>query len=334
MRLPCQSFVVKSMIPGEYEYQQDLQKSVASSPNLRTVVDGLPGPELFIYPFLETNFLQFSQKNLSEATRKGMLKSALSGLAALHERNIAHNDIKPNNILLDYEKAGETFTVTRVQISDLQDSVILPPGECLFGTVCGNQMWRSPEFWARARQGPSSDVFSFGVVCIFMMLNNMVFRVGNSELAASDSWRYILRRHISIFGEEDGFQGLLQWIGEENPFFERLIELAGTFDAARLRKPFATWHFVDAGFRDLAGKMTVLDPEKRITAAQALEHPWFAESSNEGAEKMHLISISVLMDIMTCIFLAAMALSRGRAMTTVAGRDSFAKAGMGLLHGK
>lgn len=64
---------------------------MASCPNLRTVVDGLPGPELFIYPFLETNFLQFSQKNLSVATRKGMLKSALANLAALHERNIAHN---------------------------------------------------------------------------------------------------------------------------------------------------------------------------------------------------------------------------------------------------
>lgn len=86
-----QSFIVKNMIQGEYEYQQDLQKSVASCPNLRTVVDGFPGPELFIYPFLETNFLQFSQKNLSVAARKGMLKSALAGLAALHERNIAHN---------------------------------------------------------------------------------------------------------------------------------------------------------------------------------------------------------------------------------------------------
>lgn len=56
-----QNFVIKNMIPGEYEYQQDLQKPLASSPNLRTVVDGLPGPELFIYPFLKTDFLQYSQ---------------------------------------------------------------------------------------------------------------------------------------------------------------------------------------------------------------------------------------------------------------------------------
>ena len=85
-----QNFIVKNMIPGEYEYQQSLQKPLASCANLRTVVDGLPGPELFIYPFLESDFLQFSQKNLTEATRRSMLKSALVGLAALHERNIIH----------------------------------------------------------------------------------------------------------------------------------------------------------------------------------------------------------------------------------------------------
>lgn len=203
---------------------------------------------------------------------------------------------------MDYKKTDETFTVTKVQISDLEDAVILPPGKYLMGALCGNQMWRSPESWARACQGTPSDIFSFGVVVritrhsilrpyskltdiiqsIYVMLNDMVLRASRDELTAIDSWRHVLRRQISFFGEEDGFQGLLQWIGEENPFFERHITLAGTFNVAEPRKPFATWHFVDAGFRDLLGRMTVLDPARRITAAQALEHPWFAESDDEG----------------------------------------------------
>ncbi|ELR03992.1 hypothetical protein GMDG_06512 [Pseudogymnoascus destructans 20631-21] len=110
----------------------------------------------------------------------------------------------------------------------------------------------------------------------------MVFRISDSELAASDTWRYILRRHISFFGEEEGFQGLLQWIGEDNPSFEHLITLAGSFNATKPREPFATWLFVDAEFRDLVCRMTVLDPARGITAAQALEHPWFVENHDEG----------------------------------------------------
>lgn len=109
------------------------------------------------------------------------------------------------------------------------------------------------------------------------MLNDMVLRASEEELAASDPWRYILRRQISFFGEEEGLRGFLQWIGEANPFFERFLALAGSFDAANPRKPFGKWHFVDAQFRDLVCKMTTLDPARRITALEALKHPWFAQ---------------------------------------------------------
>ncbi|KAH7370625.1 hypothetical protein BKA65DRAFT_387541, partial [Rhexocercosporidium sp. MPI-PUGE-AT-0058] len=99
----------------------------------------------------------------------------------------------------------------------------------------------------------------------------------NDELAASDAWRWVLSRQISFFAKEEEFKGLLKWIGEENPFFERLITLAGSFDfSANPRKPFEHWEFVDASFRDLVGRMTALDPVKRITAKDALMHPWFS----------------------------------------------------------
>lgn len=51
----------------------------------------------------------------------------------------------------------------RVQISDFEDSVILPAGKYLRDGLCGNPIW-SPESWARAAQGTTSDIFSFGVV--------------------------------------------------------------------------------------------------------------------------------------------------------------------------
>jgi len=42
-------------------------------------------------------------------------------------------------------------------------------------------------------------------------------------------------------------------------------------------KSFSDWPDVnDAAFKDLIQGMTNLDPAKRITARQALEHPWFA----------------------------------------------------------
>lgn len=114
---------------------------------------------------------------------------------------------------------------------------------------------------------------------IYVMLNEIVFRVPDSELQASDSWRYILRRHISYLADEQGFAGLLEHIGDSNDFHERLIKLAGDFTSESPRQPFESWRYVEPEFRDLVGKMTSLDPTRRITAREALEHRWFSQAA-------------------------------------------------------
>lgn len=170
--------------------------------------------------------------------------------------------------------------IQQIKISDLEDSVLLLPGKNLKGCLCGNQLWRSPESWARARQNTPSDIFSFGIVSIYVMLNKMVFLdgLGEEELACEDAWRHILQRHVSYFAtDEDSFRGLLRHVEHEDPWFDRFAALAGDFNADKPRKPFAGWMYVDAEFRDLIGKMTNLDPARRITAREALEHPWMQE---------------------------------------------------------
>ena len=82
-------FVAKNMMPGEYEYQRDLQTSLSSCPNLRVFEDGSQELDLFVYSYLETNVLQ-ECRSLNKDTKKNLLKSALTGLAAMHERNIIH----------------------------------------------------------------------------------------------------------------------------------------------------------------------------------------------------------------------------------------------------
>jgi serine/threonine protein kinase len=278
-------FVIKGLIPGEFGYQQELQEPLASCTNLRTFVDTIPDLELLVYRFLSGDLLRISQSQraLSEETRRAILRSALNGLAQLHERGIIHTgglysgysyreesavkltgsaDIKPNNILVDFDSTtGDQIIIKSVQLSDLENAVLLGPGKSLKGCLCGNQLWRSPESWARALQNTPSDIFSFGVVAVYVMEDNMVLRASDEELNAADAWRHVLRRQVSYFGDEDG-----------------LIAVARDFDEHRPRKPWAMWHYVDERLRDLVSKMTSLDSGKRITAREALEHPWFASS--------------------------------------------------------
>ncbi|EAW20286.1 uncharacterized protein NFIA_099200 [Aspergillus fischeri NRRL 181] len=182
------------MIQGEFDYHLNLQKSLATCPNVRGVVDTVKDLEMFIYPYLSGDLLRLSQRKLSEDTRRYILRSALQGLM------------------------------------------------------------------------------------IYVMVNEMVFRVNDDELNSADSWRHILRRHISYFADEDGLNGFLEHIGEENPFYDRLIDLANTFGPENPRQPFERWGYVEADLRDLVGKMANLDPTKRITATEALQHRWFSKT--------------------------------------------------------
>jgi serine/threonine protein kinase len=113
---------------------------------------------------------------------------------------------------------------------------------------------------------------------IYVMVNEMVFRVSDDQLNSPDSWRHILYRHISNFADKDSLDGFLDHIGKENPFYERLLGLIDGFGPKNPRQPFQRWDYVEPELRDLVGKMTNLDPVKRITAKEALQHPWFGGS--------------------------------------------------------
>lgn len=78
------------MIPDEFEYPYKLQQSLASSSNLRAMIDAIPDQEILIYPYLACDLLRISQKQLSVDARKAILKNVLTGLAELHDRRMVH----------------------------------------------------------------------------------------------------------------------------------------------------------------------------------------------------------------------------------------------------
>lgn len=89
----------------------------------------------------------------------------------------------------------------------------------------------------------------------------------------------ILRRHVSYFAREvEDFEGFIAYHGGDSEPIVRLLEhFLCTFDEEDPRLPFDRWQQIDPQFRDLICKMTCMDPLRRITAREALRHPWLAE---------------------------------------------------------
>ncbi|KAH6847158.1 kinase-like domain-containing protein [Chaetomium sp. MPI-CAGE-AT-0009] len=272
-------YILKDVLPGDFEYILELQNLVDGSAHVRTLVDSIPNRHMFVYPLLDTNLQLVETAAIPPSVKKDILRDALAGLADLYDKGIYHTDIKPANIMMDsFPQSDGTIGFRNVQITDLEDAVVLPPGSPGLGKrLSGNQFWRSPEAWARGVQHTPSDIFSFGITAIYVWLNRMAF-FSEEANAAEDASDMILRRHVSYFvNDVDDFGGFVEYHGgEDDPFVERFGGLLTSFDGKdEKRTPFTRWHPVDPEFKDLVSRMTRLDPRRRITAREALQHPWF-----------------------------------------------------------
>jgi hypothetical protein len=104
----------------------------------------------------------------------------------------------------------------------------------------------------------------------------MVFYVPESELGGAEQFNAILRRHVSYFGDIASLEGLLRHIGgEESAYYNRVMDIIQSIGGDSPREPFELWEPVDPDFKDLVGKMTSMEPARRISAREALGHCWF-----------------------------------------------------------
>jgi serine/threonine protein kinase len=96
---------------------------------------------------------------------------------------------------------------------------------------------------------------------------------------SSDPSFAILEKQISHFAELEDVDDFLEYLGRAHPWRRNFNKMTESFGEANPRRPFSLWKsdVLDPDFKDLIRNMTHFDPRKRITAQQALDHPWFQD---------------------------------------------------------
>jgi len=204
-----------------------------------------------------------AQKRLERLLVKSYMQQLVKGIAFCHSHRVLHRDLKPQNLLIDRQGT--------LKLADfgLARAFGLPVRTFTHEVVT---LWyRAPEILLGGRQY-STPVDIWSVACIFCeMLTSRPLFPGDSEI----DQLFRIFRQLGTPTEEtwpgvtslaDYKQSFPKW--EPTPLIKTIRELRAD--------PLAL---------DLLQKMLVYEPSKRISAREALKHPYFDEVNAIAAQQ-------------------------------------------------
>jgi dual specificity tyrosine-phosphorylation-regulated kinase 2/3/4 len=178
---------------------------------------------------------------------KRVARDVLSGLAWLHGHNVVHCDIKPENILV------ATAPSVRAKLTDFGTSCFV--GKPLF-EYFQSRYYRAPEVILGERWGTAIDMWSFGCVLAEMSTGRVLFP-GKDE--------------------KDQLRLFVDLLGPPSAKMIRRHKRLRKYKTAIARTNIKSWTD-DQLLVDLLEKTLDWNQATRMTAEEALNHPWVADT--------------------------------------------------------
>jgi len=231
--------------------------------------EGVPVERLHIVTDLAAGDLcdLLMQRRLPEASVAAAFRALLSGLRHLHKRGIVHRDVKLDNILYD-----DPDDLGAVRLGDFGLALTREARAC-----AQQRATASDHCWWATGAAPVG-----GLVGSLQYMSPEAVRGGTG--ASRDDHTAAASPPVDIWGA-----GVVLFAALSGSFPFKDSDPAALADRV-LRADYAFdhpgWAGVSGEAKDLVRLLLVSDPAERLTAREALTHPWFqlhAASSVKGA---------------------------------------------------
>eukprot|EP00759_Apiculatamorpha_spiralis_P052932 PhF_6_TR6062/c0_g1_i3/m.8788 len=158
---------------------------------------------------------------LSERQTVLYMRQALSGLEYLHEKEVVHRDLKPDNLLVTH--------VGELKIADFGASKEIKD---LSNTVVGTAYYMAPEVIKGSGASYSADIWSLGCCAVELLTNKAPFSSYSTSMAAmshilqsAKPWEELLPADVVFTAEcKDFIQRCLQPDPTKRPTTKQLME--------------------------------------------------------------------------------------------------------------
>lgn len=208
-----------------------------------------------IFEYLEKDLRKFieSSKTLQEPLIKKFLFQILSGISHCHRHRVLHRDMKPQNLLIDINQ--------NIKLCDfgLARAFCLPMKTYTHEVVT---LWyRAPEILLGSKKYSTPvDIWSIGCIFAELVLGKPIF-TGDSEIDQ-------IFKIFAVLGTPDE---------STYPGIGALPDFKFTFPKWKAQDFQSIFKGISELGIDLLSRMLIIDPTQRISAKNALLHPYFSE---------------------------------------------------------
>ncbi|KAF1333112.1 Cmgc/mapk protein kinase, partial [Globisporangium splendens] len=222
-----------------------------------------------IQPLMEMDLCRIihSKEHLSDDQIQYFIYQLLCGIKYLHSANVLHRDLKPSNILVNSDcrlKICDFGLARHANDRDLEEGL---------SEYVVTRWYRAPELLLANSYTKAIDMWSIG--CIFAEL------LGRRIMFPGKSYVDQLKVIIEVVGTPTTFNFC------DNPVARRFAGRQFLIQSEKVEKVDWQKIFPEANPEglDLLDKLLQFDPTNRITAEEALEHPYVSQWRDIQMEK-------------------------------------------------
>jgi serine/threonine protein phosphatase PrpC len=104
-------------------------------------------------------------------TVRGLIEQIAAGLRAFHRMEMLHQDLRPDNILIDKTGTAKIIDFGSVRVAGVAEAAPQDEADEILGTV----QYTAPEYFLGEVGSPRSDMFSLAVICYQMLTGKLPY---------------------------------------------------------------------------------------------------------------------------------------------------------------